>query len=233
LIALSSAIARLCRRTQTAREREDLLVQSEGTARHIILREGDLDAFIESIARGILASANGIQLRQCRLTPQAPLSPERERLCHHDRMPAEDAWIAVVLIAVRDYRIIERIGAIGLGCGGRCIERCRAERRVESPTRGEYAFHSRAQGLELCSRGGFSRSGLLRFAYRLEKLVLGRCQSVAGCENNGEHASTREETRRHEITSNPGRPLADETACLHARWVCRTRRCNLRGAMAN
>jgi hypothetical protein len=71
LIALPSAIARLCRSTQTTRQRDHLLVHGKGTARHIILSESDLDAFIERVTRRPLAPAHGIQIRQRRFTPRS------------------------------------------------------------------------------------------------------------------------------------------------------------------
>ncbi len=36
-----------------------------------------------------------------------------EKDAHRDRMPAEDVRVAVILIAVRDHRIIKRIGPGG------------------------------------------------------------------------------------------------------------------------
>ena len=126
LIAGPSRIARLGGGPHAARYRDHLPVHGKGAARHIILGEGDLDAFVEGIARGLFAPAHGIQIRQRRLAPQIAFSPKRERLRHHDRMPAEDVRVAVILIAVRNHRIVKRIGPGGLGCGGRGIERRRA-----------------------------------------------------------------------------------------------------------
>jgi hypothetical protein len=54
-------------------------------------------------------------IRQRRPAPQIAFSPKRERLRHRDRMAAEDIRVAVILIAVRNCWIIERIGAGGLG----------------------------------------------------------------------------------------------------------------------
>ena len=111
--------------------------------------EGDLDAFVERIARGLFAPPRGIQIRQRRLAPQIAFPPKRESLRHHDRMPAEDIRVAIILIAVRNRWIVKRIRARGLGRGGQCIERGRAQRRVELAASREHAFDRRAQGREL------------------------------------------------------------------------------------
>ena len=55
--------------------RDHLPVHGKGTARRIVLGEGDLDALVECIARGLFAPAHGIQIRQRRLTPQIEFSP--------------------------------------------------------------------------------------------------------------------------------------------------------------
>ena len=118
-------------------------------------------------------------------------------------MPAEDVRIAVILIAVRNHRIIKRIGAGGLGRGGRGIERSRTQRRVKLPARCEHALHRLAQGREPYLRDGLSGAAdLLRLGRGL--LVLGRHRSVASGENNGKRGGAREETRRHENDLQPG-----------------------------
>ena len=137
-------------------------------------------------------------------------------------MPAEDVRVAVILIAVRDHRIIKRIGAGGLGRGGRGIECRRAERWIELPACREHAFHRRAQGREPYLRGGLSGAAdLLRLGRGL--LVLGRRRSVASgrtriMANAAAPAKKRDDM---EMTSNPGRALAEENGCLQSRWMRR------------
>ena len=150
------------------------------------------------------------------------LSPKWERLRHHDRMPAEDARIALILIAVRDDRIIERIGAGGLGRGGRRIECRRAQRRVELPAGREHALDRRAQGRGLHWRGRFTGAatfcglpaGLKRWSWAAaEAWPAARIMASAAAP-----AKKRDDM---EMTSNPGRALAEENACLQARWMRR------------
>jgi hypothetical protein len=75
LIALSGRIPGLAGGTHAARRRDHLQVYGKGTARHIILGEGDLDALVQGIASSLFMPAHGIQIRQRRLAPQIEFSP--------------------------------------------------------------------------------------------------------------------------------------------------------------
>jgi hypothetical protein len=57
----------------------------------------------------------------------------------------EDVRVAVILIAVRDHRIVQRIGTGGLGGGSRGFEGRRAECWIKLAADREHAVHRRAQ----------------------------------------------------------------------------------------
>ena len=137
-------------------------------------------------------------------------------------MPAEDIRVAVILIAVRNHRIIKRIGARGFGRGGRGIECRRAECWIELPPCREHAFHCRAQGREPYLRGGHrGAADLLRLGRGL--LVLGLRRSVASGKNknNSKRGGAREETRRHGNDLQPGASFRRGKGCLQSRWMRR------------
>ena len=75
---------------------------------------GELDFFVQLVARRLLASSARVNISQCRLPAQVALAPERKGLREHDGVGGEDAAIFVGLVAVADRRIIERTGPGGL-----------------------------------------------------------------------------------------------------------------------